>query len=98
MGHPLRERHRPDRVCRSVSSRGDTMTNSQSTVFPDAPKRGDVVDPVTGQMVWIPGGTFRMGSDRHYVEEAPAHNVTVDGFWIDRFPITNDEFRRFVDE
>jgi formylglycine-generating enzyme len=31
-------------------------------------------------MVQIPGGTFRMGSDRHYAEEAPAHNVTVDGF------------------
>ena len=32
----------------------------------------------------IPGGNFRMGSDRHYPEEAPAHRVTVDGFWIDR--------------
>ena len=35
------------------------------------------------KMVWIPGGTFLMGSDKHYSEEAPAHNVTVDGFWID---------------
>jgi formylglycine-generating enzyme required for sulfatase activity len=47
-------------------------------------------------MVQIPGGTFRMGSDRHYPEEAPAHNVTVEGFWIDRTPVTNDEFARFV--
>jgi formylglycine-generating enzyme len=47
-------------------------------------------------MVWIPGGTFRMGSDRHYPEEAPAHRVTVDGFWIDRSPVTNREFRKFV--
>jgi formylglycine-generating enzyme required for sulfatase activity len=31
-------------------------------------------------MVWIEGGTFRMGSDRHYSEEAPAHCVRVDGF------------------
>jgi Sulfatase-modifying factor enzyme 1 len=35
-------------------------------------------------MVWIPGGSFLMGSDHHYPEEAPAHKVTVDGFWIDR--------------
>ena len=41
------------------------------------------------QMIWIPGGTFRMGSDKHYPEEAPAHRVTVDGFWIDRQPVTN---------
>ena len=30
-----------------------------------------------------------MGSDKHYPEEAPAHRVTVDGFWIDRTPVTN---------
>jgi len=47
-------------------------------------------------MVWIPGGTFRMGSDKHYPEEAPAHSVAVDGFWIDRTPVTNAEFHRFV--
>ncbi len=47
-------------------------------------------------MVWIPGGTFRMGSDRHYPEEAPVHRVTVDGFWIDRTPVTNRQFREFV--
>jgi sulfatase modifying factor 1 len=47
-------------------------------------------------LVWIPGGTFRMGSDLHYPEEAPAHQVTVDGFWIDRAPVTNRQFRDFV--
>jgi len=49
-------------------------------------------------MAWIPGGTFRMGSDHHYPEEAPVHRVTVDGFWMDRTPVTNAEFRRFVRE
>jgi formylglycine-generating enzyme len=39
--------------------------------------------------VWIPGGTFLMGSDDHYPEEAPAHQVTVDGFWIDRHTVTS---------
>src|SRR5215212_352028 len=47
-------------------------------------------------MVWIPGGTFRMGSDDHYPEEAPAHAVSVSGFWIDRTAVTNAAFRRFV--
>jgi formylglycine-generating enzyme required for sulfatase activity len=48
-------------------------------------------------MAWIPGGTFTMGSDHHYPEEAPAHDVSVDGFWIDRHTITNEEFARFVE-
>ena len=53
-------------------------------------------DNRTNDMVWIPGGTFRMGSDDHYPEEAPAHRVTVDGFWIDRTPVTNRQFKQFV--
>jgi formylglycine-generating enzyme len=50
----------------------------------------------TSDMAFIPGGSFRMGSDRHYPEEAPAHPVTVTDFWIDRTPITNRQFRTFV--
>jgi sulfatase modifying factor 1 len=49
-------------------------------------------------MVWVGGGTFRMGSDKHYPEEAPVHRVTVDGFWIDRAPVTNRQFRKFINE
>jgi formylglycine-generating enzyme required for sulfatase activity len=47
-------------------------------------------------MAWIPSGSFLMGSDHHYPEETPAHKVSVDGFWIDRHTVTNDEFARFV--
>ncbi|HEY7552886.1 MAG TPA: formylglycine-generating enzyme family protein [Hyphomicrobiaceae bacterium] len=47
-------------------------------------------------MVWVAGGTFGMGSDRHYPEEAPVHRVRVDGFWMDRAPVTNRQFRAFV--
>src|SRR5229473_3462734 len=53
-------------------------------------------DSRTGDMVWLPGGTFRMGSNDHYPEEAPVHRVTVDGFWIDRTPVTNRQFKAFV--
>ncbi|HEX4996699.1 MAG TPA: formylglycine-generating enzyme family protein [Terriglobia bacterium] len=47
-------------------------------------------------MVWIPGGSFRMGSESFYREEAPVHEVTVDGFWLDRCTVTNDQFAAFV--
>ncbi|MCU1311018.1 MAG: putative sulfatase-modifying factor [Candidatus Angelobacter sp.] len=49
-------------------------------------------------MVWIPGGTFTMGSNNHYPEEAPTHRVTVDGFWMDEKLATNAQFRTFVKE
>src|SRR6476620_11662885 len=41
---------------------------------------------------------FRMGSDRHYPEEAPARQAAVADFWIDRTPVTNRQFRKFVNE
>lgn len=54
--------------------------------------------PAVKGMVWIPGGTFMMGSDHHYPEEGPAHLVRVDGFWMDRYAVTNKQFQRFVKE
>jgi formylglycine-generating enzyme required for sulfatase activity len=47
-------------------------------------------------MVWIPGGTFLMGSDDFYPEERPVHRAIVDGIWMDEHLLTNAEFRRFV--
>jgi sulfatase modifying factor 1 len=56
--------------------------------------------PLTEQasgMAFVPDGVFRMGSDSHYPEEAPAHRVHVDGFWMDRTPVTNRQFRAFIE-
>lgn len=51
----------------------------------------------TAGMAFIPGGTFRMGSERHQPEERFTHVVRVDGFWIDRHEVTNAQFKQFVD-
>jgi formylglycine-generating enzyme len=51
---------------------------------------------LTKNMVELPGGTFRMGSDRFYPEERPVREVSVDAFWIDRHPVTVAGFRRFA--
>ena len=68
------------------------MTKSATLEAPARP-----APALDDDMAWISGGTFRMGSDRHYPEEAPAHSVHVAGFWIDRTPVTNRQFRRFVE-
>ncbi len=47
-------------------------------------------------MRWIPGGKFRMGADLSYPEEGPAHDMTVGGFWMDEFAVTNADFAAFV--
>lgn len=49
-------------------------------------------------MVWIQGGKFVMGSNNFYPEERPVRTVSVGGFWIDRAPVTNADYARFVRE
>jgi formylglycine-generating enzyme len=55
------------------------------------------MEPPPAGMTWVPGDTFRMGSDVHYPEEGPAHDVSVDGFWVDATPVTNLQYTEFVD-
>ncbi|MEO1729676.1 MAG: formylglycine-generating enzyme family protein [Pseudomonadota bacterium] len=49
-------------------------------------------------MEWIEGGTYQMGSESHYPDEAPIRKVRVDGFWMDRTHVTNGEFSSFVED
>lgn len=50
-------------------------------------------------MVWIPGGEFTMGSEggeaKH--DEKPPHRVEISGFWLDATPVTNRQFKEFID-
>ncbi|MBI2949597.1 MAG: formylglycine-generating enzyme family protein [Verrucomicrobia bacterium] len=47
-------------------------------------------------MVWVPGGTFWMGSEDGLPDEKPVHQVTVEGFWMDKTEVTNEQFEEFV--
>ena len=57
-------------------------------------------------MVWIPSGVFMMGDDTGnkvmphggHNNEGPVHEVKLDGFWIDMYPVTNEQFAKFVEE
>lgn len=53
----------------------------------------------TGDVVWIAPGTFTMGGIGASVpdDELPLHDVKLDGFYIDRTDVTNEEFSRFVE-
>src|SRR4051812_26439941 len=100
MHEPRADVYRYSRRARVNASRAMPRYQAMSSVLngdlTDAAAHSVVESPTSG-MLWIPGSTFTMGSNRHYPEEAPAHRVTVDGFWIDPFPVTNEQFRRFVD-
>jgi formylglycine-generating enzyme required for sulfatase activity len=63
--------------------------------------------PAPEGMVWIPGGEFYMGiakeqlprglpAAHHFRDAWPVHKVYVDGFWMDRTEVTNEQFAQFV--
>jgi formylglycine-generating enzyme required for sulfatase activity len=50
------------------------------------------------EMIYIPAGGFTMGSDEGLNNASPPHTTRVDAFYIDRYPVTNEEYKRFVDD
>ena len=73
------------------------MTGAEDTRSREHASKDDCAKPDAG-MEWIAGGEFKMGSEEFYPEERPVQNVRVDGFWIDRCPVTNAQFAKFVHE
>ncbi len=62
-------------------------------------------DPVLGDekvgsdgqtLVWVPEGSFPMGSNTGNANEQPVHTVTIDGFWIGKFEVTNNQYAAFL--
>ncbi len=52
---------------------------------------------IAKNMVWIGGGKSTIGSDFHYLEEKPAVEIELNGFWMDPHPVTNRQFQEFID-
>jgi formylglycine-generating enzyme required for sulfatase activity/tRNA A-37 threonylcarbamoyl transferase component Bud32 len=68
----------------------------------EIPAPGDTwTEPVTGmEFVWVPGGTFMMGSpedeELRDVDEGPVHEVELDGFWLGKYEVMQGEWVKVV--
>jgi len=61
-------------------------------VFPVTP----YVTPTGIEMVWIPGGSFQMGDDREEYYAWPAHTVTLTGFYMGKYEVTQDQYQNVI--
>jgi formylglycine-generating enzyme required for sulfatase activity len=73
-------------------------TTHARVIAHDAPATVTAKSPSLEGMVWIPGGTFSMGSTDSLAraDESPVHRVRVEGFWMDATEVTNTQFAEFV--
>ena len=51
-----------------------------------------------GAMVPIPAGKFVMGDDNHEADERPAHEVNLPSYYIDKYEVSNSQYKKFCDE
>ncbi len=94
----------PARAAETEAAAGQTT----SPFAPTVPNNAPAPTNAPAGMVWIPGGEFSMGglapndglctpATMNSVNDAqPIHRVYVDGFWMDKTDVTNDEFEKFV--
>jgi formylglycine-generating enzyme required for sulfatase activity len=63
-----------------------------------AARAGDTwTEPETGmEFVWVSGGCYQMGNNDGDSDEKPVHEVCVDGFWMGRYEVTIDQYRKFL--
>ena len=60
-------------------------------------KSVDLGDGVKMELVYVPAGQFAMGSAQGYSDEAPRARVAIaKGFWMGKFEVTNEQFRKFA--
>jgi len=63
---------------------------------PESPETPEIVTTESGiEMVVIPAGSFEMGSRKGSPDEMPAHTVELSSFWMDRYEVTQDQFRKY---
>ncbi len=51
----------------------------------------------TEDMIWLAPSTFVMGSNQGLPDESPAHELSLSGFWMDKFEVTNRQFQEFTE-
>lgn len=59
---------------------------------------GSKVTAEPNPMIWIPAGEFIMGFDDRMPDEGPQHKVTLGGYWIDQYEVTNAQYKKFIDD
>ncbi len=82
---------------------GITARSIEATAPQREPERGaaHIAESVGMRFLWLPGGTFTMGSGDNDVmahgDEKPAHAVTVSGLWMAETPVTNRAYGELLE-
>lgn len=85
-------------LCLSIIGCGGIKEDNKAGILVQESNPGQIQVQKKGDMVWVPGGEFTMGTnaEESYPQERPAVRKKVNPFWIDESEVTNREFSEFV--
>src|SRR5438094_10254467 len=94
-------------TCLAGSARSQQANETSSQFVATISNSTAAPKPAPEGMVWIPGGEFSMGAGMNghgscempmaSNDAEPIHRVRVDGFWMDKTVVTNEQFSKFVE-
>ena len=105
-GRPRADGRTEEQWRRLLNQARDTLIDPQKRstyVTTQQHEEGFIVNASTPKnldnMVLIPTGEFQMGSndDEAFGDEQPVHTVFLDAFYMDKYPVTNAQYKAFVD-
>ena len=85
----------------SLGCNHEELANKKSKPKNGSPRKPDA-KPIPSKefsyedLVWVAGGTFKMGGTTGQKDEQPVHTVKLNGFWIGKFEVTNADFSEFT--
>lgn len=87
------------RKAKVLTEKGDAALLSgdreeSSKLYTAASQFHSVIYP---DMVYIPPGKFHRGSNKGLDWESPSAEIFVDGFWIDKYEVTNQQYKAFIE-
>ena len=98
---PAAQTDTPEQSVMQFSTQEQLLTqlkaSKQLAVQTDTPEQP--VMPTIGEVTLIPAGDFQMGGSSNDAEsdEQPVHTVYIDAFYIDKYEVTNAQYKKFVD-
>lgn len=83
-------------TCHGMAGHPYKDTAPQKGIIGTAEAAEKEITPDLKDMVLVPVGEFIMGSDDRLRDEKPLHAVYIRAFYIDRFEVTNEDYRKFI--
>lgn len=91
-------RERLNKLKKAPENEGEEVESAEPAPVPEQKysRKKEQIEKLAG-MIYVPEGEFIMGTDGGFDYESPKHLINLEGFYIDKYEVTNYQYKRFID-